>query len=111
MICPKCGEKFDYYESCCPWCGAPKPVEERNPAGDVSPSEEKEEDCVTFESPRKFGSAIFTSLCYIGALFMAILGAIIFFAAEGKFSLVGLFFSSVPFQLLLMFFITFILTS
>jgi len=92
MICPKCGEKFDYYESCCPWCGAPKPVEERNPAGDVSPSEEKEEDCVTFESPRKFGSAIFTSLCYIGALFMAILGAIIFFAAEGKFSLVGLFF-------------------
>ena len=95
MICPKCGEKFDYYEPSCPWCGAPKPVEEPKSVGDVSPmegSQEKEDECVTFESPRKFGSAIFASLCYIGALFMAILGAIIFFAAEGKFSLVGLVF-------------------
>lgn len=56
MICPKCGEKFDYYEPSCPWCGASKPVEDQKPAGDDSPkeeSQEKEDECITFESKRE----------------------------------------------------------
>ena len=29
MICPECGERYNYYEPQCPWCGAAKPVEEK----------------------------------------------------------------------------------
>ena len=32
MICPECGERYNYYEPQCPWCGAAKPVPEKKPA-------------------------------------------------------------------------------
>ena len=76
MVCPKCGEKYDYYEPCCPWCGTPKTSDEPKPVGDVSPKEvieKKEIDRDVFETMRKNGSAIFSAVFYVCALFGALL--------------------------------------
>lgn len=32
MICPECGERYNYYEPQCPWCGAAKPACEKTDA-------------------------------------------------------------------------------
>jgi hypothetical protein len=74
MICPKCGEKFNYYEPCCPWCRAPKPVEEWNPAGDVSPSEEKEDGSDVIDPSQSTGFSIFVLVFYVGTLFLGLFG-------------------------------------
>lgn len=38
MICPECGERYNFYEPRCPWCGAAKPVEKEKPdEGEKSP--------------------------------------------------------------------------
>lgn len=38
MICPECGERYNYYEPQCPWCGAAKPVEKEKPDEGAEPS-------------------------------------------------------------------------
>ena len=58
MICPECGERYNYYEPQCPWCGAAKPVPEKKPAEEgpsgaqVGTVEEKEV-FFTYNSKRK----------------------------------------------------------
>ena len=47
MICPECGERYNFYEPRCPWCGAPKPNPEKKPdeelsAAKIEQAEEKE---------------------------------------------------------------------
>lgn len=77
MICPKCGEKFDYYESCCPWCRAPKPVEERNPAEDISSKDEyreKEDGSDVIDPSQSTGFSIFVLVFYVGTLFFGLFG-------------------------------------
>ena len=81
MICPKCGEKFDYYEPCCPWYGASKPVEEQKPAGDDSPKEEyqeKEDECITFESKREHDGRFEIVRRYVYSFFSLCAGLFLF---------------------------------
>ena len=81
MVCPKCGEKFDYYEPSCPWCGAPKPVEEQKPAGNVSlmeESSEKEDECVTFESKRDHDGAFEIARQHVCSILSLCLGLFLF---------------------------------
>ena len=81
MVCPKCGEKFDYYEPCCPWCGASKPVEEPKSAGNVSPMEEsseKEDECVTFESKRDHDGAFEIARQHVCSILSLCLGLFLF---------------------------------
>lgn len=77
MICPKCGEKFNYYEPCCPWCRAPKAVDEQKPAGDASLKEEfqeKENDSGVIEPSQSEGLTIFVLVFYVGTLFLGLFG-------------------------------------
>lgn len=77
MICPKCGEKFNYYEPCCPWCRAPKVVGEQKPAEDNSPKEEsreKENDSDVIDPSQSLGFSIFVLVFYVGTLFFGLFG-------------------------------------
>ena len=59
MICPKCGERYNYYEPQCPWCGAAKPVEKEKPDEGAEHSDsqienaEEKEVFFTYNSKRK----------------------------------------------------------
>ncbi|SHN00565.1 hypothetical protein SAMN05720472_2957 [Fibrobacter sp. UWR3] len=59
MICPECGERYNYYEPQCPWCGAAKPVEKEKPDEGAEPSgsqienAEEKEVYFTYNSKRK----------------------------------------------------------
>lgn len=59
MICPKCGERYNYYEPQCPWCGAAKPVEKEKPDEGAEHSDsqienaEEKEVFFTYNSTRK----------------------------------------------------------
>lgn len=59
MICPKCGERYNYYEPQCPWCGAAKPVEKEKPDEGAEHSDsqienaEEKEVFLTYNSKRK----------------------------------------------------------
>ena len=95
MICPKCGEKFDYYEPCCPWCGASKPVEEQKPAGDDSPkeeSQEKEDECITFESKREHDGRFEIVRRYVYSFFSLCAGLFLFRTDDMYFLVASLLF-------------------
>lgn len=59
MICSKCGERYNYYEPQCPWCGAAKPVEKEKPDEGAEHSDsqienaEEKEVFFTYNSKRK----------------------------------------------------------
>lgn len=60
MICPECGERYNYYEPQCPWCGAVKPVPEKELPEAVEESAaaepekvEEKEVFFTYNSKRK----------------------------------------------------------
>ena len=59
MICPECGERYNYYEPLCPWCGAAKPVEKEKPDEGAEPSGSQIENApekevfFTYNSKRK----------------------------------------------------------
>ena len=59
MICPECGERFNFYEPQCPWCGGAKPVEKEKPDDGAEPSgsqienAEEKEVYFTYNSKRK----------------------------------------------------------
>lgn len=59
MICPECGERYNYYEPHCPWCGAAKPVEKEKPDDGAEPSGSQIENAsekevfFTYNSKRK----------------------------------------------------------
>ena len=59
MICPECGERYNYYEPQCPWCGAAKPVEKEKPDEGAEPSGSQIENApekevfFTYNSKRK----------------------------------------------------------
>ena len=59
MICPKCGERYNYYEPQCPWCGAAKPAEKEMSAEGAEPSGSQIENApekevfFTYNSKRK----------------------------------------------------------
>ena len=92
MICPKCGEKYDYYEPCCPWCGAPKPIEESKTVGNVSPmdeSQENEDECVTFESKREHDGAFEIARQHVCSILSLCFGCLLFRIDD----MFGLFFS------------------
>lgn len=59
MICPECGERYNYYEPQCPWCGAAKSAEKEMPAEGAEPSGSQIENApekevfFTYNSKRK----------------------------------------------------------
>lgn len=59
MICPECGERYNYYEPQCPWCGAAKPVEKEKPDEGAEHSDSQIENApekevfFTYNSKRK----------------------------------------------------------
>lgn len=103
MICPKCGEPYEDDMPRCLWCGAPKPVAKQNSADSALPQVktepmENKEEYVSYVSPRNVGFSIFVFLSYVAAVLLAILGMFIFFAVDGKASLLGILFLFVPFS-------------
>jgi hypothetical protein len=81
MICPKCGEKYEDDMPRCLWCDASNPVEERNPAGDDSPkeeSQEKEDECITFESKRDHDGAFEIARQHVCSILILCLGLFLF---------------------------------
>lgn len=95
MICPKCGEKYNFYEPQCPWCGAPKSVDEQKPTEDISPkdeSQEKEDECITFDSKREHEGRFEILRDYFCSLFGICLGLYLFRVDDMFFLVVSLLF-------------------
>ena len=109
MICPECGERYNYYEPKCPWCGAAKPnqakpqkadeVEDGAPetavetaAETAADNAEEEDECLTYKSRKKNESAIQIVLRYVGALILAIVGvSCLFSSVDGVFVAAAVF--------------------
>ena len=57
MICPECGERYNFYEPKCPWCGAPKPNPEKKPEEELSAAKieqaEEKETFFVYKTQRK----------------------------------------------------------
>ena len=59
MICLECGERYNFYEPKCPWCGAAKPVEKEKLDEGAEPSDSQIENAsekevfFTYNSKRK----------------------------------------------------------
>ena len=74
MICPKCGERYNYYEPQCPWCGAAKPVEKEKPDEGAEPSGSQIENApekevfFTYNSKRKHAGKLKIIFRHIAAI-------------------------------------------
>lgn len=64
MICPECGERYNYYEPQCPWCGAAKPVEKEKsdegaePSGSQIENAPEKEVFFTYKARKRHGGKI-----------------------------------------------------
>lgn len=91
MICPECGERYNFYEPRCPWCETPNLNHDKQQKADeaegsapetaveaaaetAADNVEEEEECLTYKSRKKNESAIQIVLRYMGALVLAIIG-------------------------------------
>ncbi|WP_173366207.1 hypothetical protein [uncultured Fibrobacter sp.] len=72
MICPECGERYNFYEPQCPWCGAAKPVSEKKLPEAVEESEKVEEKEVffTYKARKRHGGKVLMVGKYCIALFL-----------------------------------------
>lgn len=76
MICPECGERYNYYEPQCPWCGAAKPAEKEMPAEGAEPSGSQIENApekevfFTYKARKRHGGKILLVCKYCIALFV-----------------------------------------
>ena len=76
MICPECGERYNYYEPHCPWCGAAKPVEKEKPDEGAEPSGSQIENApekevfFTYKARKKRDGKILLVCKYCIALFV-----------------------------------------
>lgn len=76
MICPECGERYNYYEPQCPWCGAVKPVEKEKPDEGAEHSDsqienaEEKEVFFTYKARKKRDGKILLVCKYCIALFV-----------------------------------------
>ena len=76
MICPECGERYNYYEPQCPWCGAAKPVEKEKPDEGAEPSGSQIENApekevfFTYKARKRHGGKVLMVGKYCIALFL-----------------------------------------
>jgi len=76
MICPECGERFNFYEPQCPWCGAAKPVSEKKlpeaveESGAEPEKAEEKEVFFTYKASRHHDGKILMVGKYCIALFL-----------------------------------------
>ncbi len=76
MICPECGERYNYYEPQCPWCGAAKPVEKEKPDEGAEPfgsqieNAPKKEVFFTYKARKRHGGKVLMVGKYCIALFL-----------------------------------------
>ena len=74
MICPECGDRFNFYEPKCPWCGAPKPNPEKKPEEELSAAKieqaEEKETFFVYKTQRKHDGKILLVCKYCIALFV-----------------------------------------
>ncbi len=76
MICPECGERYNYYEPQCPWCGAAKPVEKEMPAEGAKHSDSQIENApekevfFTYKARKRHGGKVLMVGKYCIALFL-----------------------------------------
>ena len=76
MICPECGERYNYYEPQCPWCDAAKPVEEEKsdegaePSGSQIENAPEKEVFFTYKARKRHGGKILLVCKYCIALFV-----------------------------------------
>ncbi|MBR1745502.1 MAG: hypothetical protein IJ734_05965 [Fibrobacter sp.] len=76
MICPECGERYNFYEPKCPWCGAAKPVEKEKPDEGAEPSGSQIENApekevfFTYKARKRHGGKILLVCKYCIALFV-----------------------------------------
>ena len=76
MICPECGERFNFYEPQCPWCGGAKPVEKEKPDEGAEPSGSQIENApekevfFTYKARKRHGGKILLVCKYCIALFV-----------------------------------------
>lgn len=89
MICPECGERYNFYEPQCPWCGAAKPVPEKKlPDGksrqqleDKPAAVEDEEEYLTYKSRKKKYYSPFEIVArYVGGILCTIIGVSLLFS-------------------------------
>jgi len=90
MFCPECGEKFNYDEPKCPWCGALKPVSEKKQ--DNSSSESAEEKCLTYKSRKEYYNAYQMVLRYLSSFVCAMLVAFCAGAQDNGVRMLSIFF-------------------
>ena len=76
MICPECGERYNYYEPQCPWCGAAKPAEKEKPDEGAEHSDSQIENApekevfFTYKARKRHGGKILLVCKYCIALFV-----------------------------------------
>lgn len=76
MICPECGERYNFYEPKCPWCGAAKPVEKEKSDEEAEHSDsqienaEEKEVFFTYKARKRHGGKILLVCKYCIALFV-----------------------------------------
>jgi ssDNA-binding Zn-finger/Zn-ribbon topoisomerase 1 len=76
MICPECGERYNYYEPQCPWCGAAKLVEKEKsdegaePSGSQIENAPEKEVFFTYKARKKRDGKILLVCKYCIALFV-----------------------------------------
>ncbi|MBR2058587.1 MAG: hypothetical protein IJ982_06710 [Fibrobacter sp.] len=76
MICPECGERYNYYEPQCPWCGAAKSAEKEMPAEGAEPSGSQIENApekevfFTYKARKRHGGKVLMVGKYCIALFV-----------------------------------------
>ena len=77
MICPECGERYNYYEPQCPWCGAAKPAPEKELPEAVEESAaaepekvEEKEVFFTYKARKRHGGKVLMVGKYCIALFL-----------------------------------------
>lgn len=92
MFCPKCGENYNFDEPQCPWCGALKPIAEKNPEKDNHSSESAEEECLTYKSRKEYYNAFQMVLRYLCSFISGNFGAFCVCASDNGMRLLGVFF-------------------
>lgn len=76
MICPECGERYNFYEPKCPWCGAAKPVEKEKsdegaePSGSQIENAPEKEVFFTYKARKRHGGKVLMVGKYCIALFL-----------------------------------------
>ena len=79
MICPECGERYNYYEPKCPWCGAARPVCEKTDVEVNAKAVEEKEAFFTYRARKNHDG----KLLIICKCFIALVTLITFFCIFG----------------------------